>query len=255
MILVAALLAASAAYAGNDHYDPPKPQPTPTTKVDIDVGVISSSKSEANAAAIAASQSKSDSHSNSYSKSEGGDAYAKGGTAVSVSQGGKGGHATSNAQGGKGGNSDASATQSQNAEGGAANNEGNSLSVNNEDRLQAPSISAPALYPSGNCAYGWTAGLSIPGGGISGGKAKPDADCNRRQAARVVGAWNPALALKVMCEDPYVKAVAKEGDCVYTPPAPPVVVEKETAKVDPQSSSNTADKEYVDRAIKKALSK
>lgn len=120
---------------------------------------------------------------------------------------------------GRGGNADAQ--QSQTAEGGNASNAGNaqdvSVSSSYRDRLQAPSVSAPAVYASAVCAYGWSAGIAVPGAGLSGGKSKIDEDCNRREAARVLTALNPQLALKVMCSDPIVKAVADvdAGDCEY----------------------------------------
>jgi hypothetical protein len=121
------------------------------------------------------------------------------------------------AEGGHGGAS--SATQTQSAEAvSTASNAGNSqsLSIDYRDRLQAPASHAPAVYASGPCAYGWSAAVSVPGGSVGGGKAKPDPSCDRREVARVLTPLNPQLALKVLCADPIVAKVAEEGDCVYT---------------------------------------
>jgi hypothetical protein len=111
-----------------------------------------------------------------------------------------------------------------NAEGGeaaaTASSGGNTLSTSYEEKRQAPSISAPPVYASGNCSQGWSLGLSIPGGGASGGKSKADPGCERREAVRMLTPLNPWLALKVMCQDPFVAAVADEADCKYVPPTP-----------------------------------
>lgn len=127
----------------------------------------------------------------------------------------------------------ASQNQTQSAVFGAeATNAGNSQSLTVESHYremrQAPASFAPAIYASGPCAYGWSAGVSFPGGSANGGKAKPDVDCNRREAVRILTPLNPVLALKVMCADPIVAQVAdkEKGDCVYVPqvvatPAPP----------------------------------
>lgn len=146
-----------------------------------------------------------------------------------------------NSSGGAGG----SANQSQ-----AANNEGNSFSTSSvyKDRLQAPSISAPAVYASGPCSSGKSLGLAVPGGGISGGKTVTDPLCDRREVARVLAPLNPALALRVLCADPYVAAVATGDDCVYVP-----VARTQTApEVDP---SLYATHEEVQRAFKQSQSK
>lgn len=138
--------------------------------------------------------------------------------------GGAGGSAHANATGGAGGS--ASASQTQVAEGGAggaggdASNSGLSQSVNFEDRRQAPGLGVPSVFASGPCAYGWSAGVSVPGGAIGGSKAKADPNCDRREAARILLSVNPALALKVLCADPYVKEVATEADCIYAEPEP-----------------------------------
>lgn len=107
-----------------------------------------------------------------------------------------------------------------------SNSGGNSLSVSNRDRLQAPSIAPPAVYASGVCVRGYSAGLSVPGASLGGGKSYPDPECDIREAARVLdGIGAHALALKVACTLAAVKAVASPEDCVYAPPvvatAPP----------------------------------
>jgi len=113
--------------------------------------------------------------------------------------------------------------QSQGQEQSQSQEQGNSqnASVLNESERQAPSIDAPAVYASHPCTVGWSAGLSVPGAGVSGGKVKADVGCERRELARVLTALNPALALRVLCADPLIKEVAHEGDCDYLAPTPP----------------------------------
>jgi len=107
-------------------------------------------------------------------------------------------------------------TQSQNAN--ASNSAANQLSLTVKDQLQiphAPAIFAPSMSPSAPCALTNSKGFSIPIGGATKGTSSADANCDRREAARVLIPLNPALALKVMCSDPYVAAVATPEDCVY----------------------------------------
>lgn len=144
--------------------------------------------------------------------------------------GGHGGAAHASATGGAGGQS--SAHQTQTAAGGSASqsqtatasNAGNAqstaITTSYDDRLQAPGLSAPSVFASGPCANGWSAGLSVPGGAITGGKAKADPNCDRREVARILLSISPALALKVLCADPYVKEVAAKEDCIYSEPEP-----------------------------------
>lgn len=160
-----------------------------------------------------------------------------------TSSGGAGGN------GGQGGSSN----QAQ-----SANNQGNSFSTSTvyKERLQAPSISAPPVYASGPCSSGKSLGLSIPGGGISGGKTVTDPLCDRREIVRVLTALNPALALRVACADPYVTAVATEDDCVYAPPVT-VHAEQVNGTLSPPAVDLTpyATKEDLERAFKQAHSK
>ena len=185
-------------------------------------------------------------------------------------QGGQGGRATATGQGGEansaanaaaeGGQASATATQSQTAEGGqaTASNAGNAQSTTitstYKERLQAPNVYAPAVYASGSCAYGWSAGISIPGGGISGGKAKPDPACDRREVARVLTPLNPALALKVLCNDPIVMAVANPEDCIYNK-ADDRLGDTYGAPAPQLDLSKYATKDEVERAFKKSVSK
>jgi hypothetical protein len=122
----------------------------------------------------------------------------------------------------------------------------NALSVSYKDRLQAPSIGLAPVYASGPCAVGWSLGGSIPGGSLGGGKSKVDQDCNRRELARVLIPLNPQLALKVLCADPIVAAVAKEGDCVYSPPV---------VATTPPPAPACVTKEAVDKAFKACVGK
>lgn len=129
------------------------------------------------------------------------------------------------------------------------------LSSNYQERLQAPSVSAPAVYASGPCASGWSAGLSIPGGGISGGKAKADPNCDRREVARVLMGINPALALKVLCSDPYVQAVANSDDCIYTVPIVATVDPSIYATHDDLERLRNDSQTKIDRAFKQTQKK
>lgn len=121
----------------------------------------------------------------------------------------------------------ASARSHASATGGSASSVSGDSSASNvlriEDRLQAPTVFAPAVYASGSCAYGWSAGLSIPGGSVAGGKSKPDPDCNLREMIRILTPLNPELALKLACTDPAVAKIAGEEGCVKPQPVPPVV--------------------------------
>lgn len=231
------LLAASVAFAGNSKAPTtPTPSSSSSSAVGVGVGIAQGGDAHAQAAAT------------------GGSAHATGG------QGGHGGNASAVGEGGAGGS--AAATQTQTAEGGSASqsqsstatNEGNhqSLSVSSSyrDRLQAPSVFAPAVYASGPCAYGWSAGLSVPGGGISGGRAKTDPNCDRRELARVLTPLNPELALKVLCADPIVAAVAVPGDCEYVRIT---TDEAHTASATPPPAYAT--KEELDRAFRQAVAK
>lgn len=181
--------------------------------------------------------------------------------------GGQGGSANATAAGGSGGQ--ATASQMQTAEGGAGGTGGNASNLGNAQNLtfnasqvrQAPAVFAPAVYASGPCAYGWSAGASIPGGGASFGKTKPDTNCDRRELARVLTPLNPYLALKVLCADPLVRELyadseeALDIECTYHPPVTPepVVIEVGDVKatVDPQYAT----REDLDRAFRQAQSK
>lgn len=104
-----------------------------------------------------------------------------------------------------------------------ANDSSATLNASYRDRAQAPAVSAPPVYASGPCAYGWSAGVVVPGAGLSAGRAKADPACDRRELARVLTPLNPWLALKVACGDPLVEEMLAEGklrpeDCVYVPP-------------------------------------
>jgi len=162
--------------------------------------------------------------------------------------------------GGAGGAADANASQEQSAYSGDVSND-ISYSSSYTERRQAPSISAPTVYASGSCSYGWSVGLSLPGGGASGGKSTPDKDCNRRELARMVAPLNPWLALKVLCEDPIIvemrlRNLSSELDCEYVPPKPTVAA---ATPVEPPKAEREY-KDYVTRpemeeVIRRSLSK
>ncbi len=156
------------------------------------------------------------------------DAYTSSGS-WSEANGGAGGQSTSNATGGA-----------------------NSLSVSYRDRLQAPGLGIAPVYASHPCALGWSAGVSIPGGALGGGKARVDAGCERRELARVIAPLNPSLALRVLCADPIVAAVARPGDCEYVTPVVAVPAQPVAPPVD---LSAYATKEEVARAFKTSVSK
>ncbi len=156
------------------------------------------------------------------------DAYTSSGS-WSEANGGDGGQSTSNATGGA-----------------------NSLSVSYRDRLQAPGLGIAPVYASHPCALGWSAGVSIPGGALGGGKARVDAGCERRELARVIAPLNPSLALRVLCADPIVAAVARPGDCEYVTPVVAVPAQPVAPPVD---LSAYATKEELGRAFKKSVAK
>jgi hypothetical protein len=109
-------------------------------------------------------------------------------------------------------------------------NNGNTQGVTFEDRLQAPGMAAPAIYASGPCTTGWSAGASGPGAGLSFGKAKADPGCERRELARVMSPLNPTFATAILCLDPMaVEAEKATGiKCQYVAPIePPKVVNTE----------------------------
>jgi hypothetical protein len=191
------------------------------------------------------------------SVSHGGDASAAGGA------GGQGGSADARAAGGAGGS--ASATQTQTASGGAggaggdASNVGNaqdvSVSSTYRERLQAPSVSAPAVYASGPCTSGWSAGIAIPGGGLSGGKGKPDPGCERRELARVLTPLAPDLALRLLCADPMLAAVVSADECLFVPQPLVTTNGKEYATREELEQVRKDSATAIDRAFKQRQTK
>lgn len=187
----------------------PDPEPQPPPSAQTS----SSSASQASAASKSASDSS--------AIASGGSATARGGDAK--------------ATGGEGGSASAV---------GDVTVEGDSY----RDRLQAPGVSAPPVYASGSCAYGWSAGVAAPGVGISGGRARPDASCDRRELARVLTPLNPALALRLLCADPLLAPIASAEDCTYVAPAPPAAVPMQAAPSNEGAEPATAAPEYVTSA-------
>jgi hypothetical protein len=123
-------------------------------------------------------------------------------------------------------------------------NANNSLQVNQV--RQAPGVSPPGLFASNPCVVGASAGLSIAGGSVAGGRVKEDAGCSRREWYRLLRDTAPALALRVACSDPIVAAVAVNGDCDYTPPTAP----QPCAVCEPK---DTYTKQEVDAKVEKAF--
>lgn len=115
------------------------------------------------------------------------------------------------------------ATSSSTSGDSSANSGGNSLTVSNRDRLQAPALMLAPVYASNPCAVGWSAGASVPGVGIGGGKARVDVGCERRELARVLTPLNPDLALKLLCADPLLADLRTDEACAYR--VAPAVVE------------------------------
>lgn len=70
---------------------------------------------------------------------------------------------------------------------------------------------------------------------------------------------NPQLALKVLCADPIVAAVASPEDCVYAaPPRTPEIAAVVTVENQPTAEAPPTKEEVneaIDRAFKKAVSK
>lgn len=81
-----------------------------------------------------------------------------------------------------------------------------SISFSTPDDIKikrTPNVYAPSIDPSHPCALTWSAGASVTGIGLSGGKAYVDNACNAREWARLMfqmGARDAALA--VMCSQP-----------------------------------------------------
>lgn len=121
-----------------------------------------------------------------------------------------------------------------------------------KDRLQAPAVMAPSVYPSGSCAIGWSAGLGVPGAGASFGKTKVDPECTEREELRINLAFlvqlEPALALKVLCAQPNIAPYATEELCRPKKPQP------EPGRLE-QDRSGFATKEELRRAFEAATSK
>lgn len=155
------------------------------------------------------------------------------------------------------------ASQSQTAQGGSSqavnsgNNAAQSLTYNSTAKRNAPAMYAPTVYASTACAYGWSAGISTPVGGASGGKAKIDQQCDYRENIRIVAALNPALALRVACAVLDGFRHVPDSECVYTPPVaeddPPVTVIVPAAPV--ADSSGYVTKQELEQAFKRAVSK
>jgi len=85
-----------------------------------------------------------------------------------------------------------------------ANSQSISFSTPDDIKIKrTPNVYAPSIDPSHPCALTWSAGASVTGIGLSGGKAYVDAACNAREWARLMfqmGARDAALA--VMCSQP-----------------------------------------------------
>ena len=133
-----------------------------------------------------------------------------------------------------------------------ASNANNAISF--QDRLQAPAGVATPVFASHSCAIGGSLGLSGPGFGVTGGKAKSDPKCDLRETVRILATLNPALALSLLCqEDPAVAKAAGPDGCKLPPaPAPqPCAV--------CQPAADTYSKDEVDakleRVYKSAVSK
>lgn len=101
---------------------------------------------------------------------------------------------------------------------------------------------------------GWSAGVSIPGAGVSGGRSKSDPACDRREIARVLTPLNPSLALKVLCNDPLVMEVARGSDCVYAK-APDTLGDAYHAPAPQLELAKYATKEELDKAFKQSQKK
>lgn len=148
-------------------------------------------------------------------------------------------------------------TQSQTAAGGQGGQSNstsdNAVTYNHQDRLQAPALMAPAVYASGPCAQGWSAGASGPGAGLSFGKAKADPSCDRRELARVMAPLNPALALRILCADPIVIALGVTADECRLDPLPPD--NRPTVVILEQDKGGYATKEELKRAFESSASK
>lgn len=137
---------------------------------------------------------------------------------------------------------------------GGSSNANNQISYVDKDRLQAPSVSAPAVFASHSCAIGGSIGLAGPGFGVSGGKAKSDPKCDLRETVRILATLNPALALALLCqEDAAVAKAAGPDGCKLPPPAPLPPCQVCEPKDDSYSKEEVD--ERIERAFKSASSK
>ena len=101
-----------------------------------------------------------------------------------------------------------------------ANNEGVSQAVRFEDKYQAPAVSAPGISASASCYYGLSGGVSGAAFGLSGGKMKLDAACEKRENDRLdiekarafMSLGRNDIALAILC---------KGMDCPEAPPVAP----------------------------------
>lgn len=75
------------------------------------------------------------------------------------------------------------------------------------DRLQAPSVQAPAIWSNNPCVVAMSGGVSVAGFGASFGGGIEDRDCTRRaNAAHLTAIGEGAAAREVMCESREVRA-------------------------------------------------
>lgn len=99
-------------------------------------------------------------------------------------------------------------------------NANNSISIAERDVRQAPGGMSTPVFASHSCALGGSLGLSGPGFGVTGGKAKSDPKCDLRETVRILSSLNPSLALALLCqEDPAVAKAAGPDGCKLPPPA------------------------------------
>jgi hypothetical protein len=98
---------------------------------------------------------------------------------------------------------------------------GNSSSVNVEDRLQAPAVFAPSMSSGHPCAIPTSVGISIIGGGISGGANSIDKVCMLMQSGQIDAA-NYLMASQdneVCIALRETGAISADSLCGETPPA------------------------------------
>lgn len=127
------------------------------------------------------------------------------------------------------------------------------FAINNPKQFRNPGIVyAPGVQPTIPCATGWSAGFGVPGGGGTFGKSGKDAECERRETARVFAILGELeFAMAIMCKADVVLA-----DAALAAGCPVMAREKVTETVEvvklvekPVSVPNCSDVKLTDKCF------